>query len=327
MSRFSKAPRIVSRTALLFGTVLAGVSTVLTAATLTVVDATGQTATLEIQSGNSVSLSAASNGNLTLTLGGYYATVSDSASSGTSGSGSSSSGSTDSGSSGSGSTDSGNSGSGDSDSGGSGSGGTDSGSSGSGGTASGSSGSGGSDPGEFSPNPGSTDSSTYCAGNDGDLSDCKASQNFDPWVAGTGETPVWIRKGLTEVFPFTLPARSDYPSVKYGYLQMTSPERERDPAKEDVFHAWFSETPNGAPLGGAKCEIYLRQARDNFYWTQDPRYAKAACYLGDTERVLYVNFETRCYVGAYTGSGTCTADNKLKSLATYQFDVARRLKN
>jgi hypothetical protein len=260
-SRFALAAAIVYGAAL---------SMALSAATLSVRDESGDTTTLEIQNGNSVSLSVAANGNLTLILDGYYATVSDSASSGNSGSGS-----------------------------------TDSGSSGS----------------------GSTDSSTYCAGNDGDLSDCKASQNFDPWVAGTGETPVWIRKGLTEVFPFTLPARSDYPSVKYGYLQMTSPERERDPAKEDVFHAWFSETPNGAPLGGAKCEIYLRQARDNFYWTQDPRYAKAACYLGDTERVLYVNFETRCYVGAYTGSGTCTADNKLKSLATYQFDVARRLKN
>ena len=267
MSLFAFNSRFALAAAIVYG---AALSMALSAATLSVRDESGDTTTLEIQNGNSVSLSVAANGNLTLILDGYYATVSDSASSGNSGSGS-----------------------------------TDSGSSGS----------------------GSTDSSTYCAGNDGDLSDCQASQNFDPWVAGTGETPVWIRKGLTEVFPFTLPARSDYPSVKYGYLQMTSPERERDPAKEDVFHAWFSETPNGAPLGGAKCEIYLRQARDNFYWTQDPRYAKAACYLGDTERVLYVNFETRCYVGAYTGSGTCTADNKLKSLATYQFDVARRLKN
>lgn len=326
MSRFSKAPRIASRGALLLGTVLAGVSTVLTAATLSVIDATGQTTTLEIQSGNSVSLSAAADGDLTLTLGGYYATVSDSASSGTSGSGSSGSGSTDSGSSGSGSTDSGSSGSGSTDSGGSGSGSTDSGSSGSGDGDSG-------DAGSYTPTPttdggssGSTDSSTYCAGNDDDLSDCKASQNFDPWIAGTGETPVWIRNGLTEVFPFTLPARSENPTVKYGYLQLTSPERERDPADEDVFHVWFSETPNGAPISGTKCEWYGRQARDNFYWTQNPQYEVQICYLGDAERVLYVNFETRCYVGAYFGEGTCTADNKLKSTATYQFDVSRRVK-
>ena len=317
MSRFSEAPRIASRTTLLLGTALTAVSTVLTAATLSVIDATGQTTTLEIQSGNSVSLSAAADGDLTLTLGGYYATVSDSASSGTSGSGSSGSGSTDSGSSGSGSTDSGSTGSGSTDSGSSGSGSTDSGSSGSGSTDSGSSGSGSS---------GTTDSSSYCAGNDDDLSDCKASQNFDPWVAGTGETPVWIRNGLTEVFPFTLPARSENPAVKYGYLQLTSPERERDPSTEDVFHAWFSETPNGAPISGKKCEVYLRQARDNFFWTQDPRYANQVCYLGDAERVLYVNFETRCYVGVYAGTGTCTADTKLKSTATYQFDVALRLK-
>ena len=307
MSRFSEAPRIASRTALLLGTALAGVSTVLTAATLTVVDATGQTATLEIQSGNSVSLSSASNGNLTLTLGGYYATVSDSASSGTSGSGSSGSGSTDSGSSGSGSTDSGSSGSGSTDSGSSGSGSTDSGSSGSG-------------------SSGTTDSSSYCAGNDDDLADCNASQNFDPWIAGTGEVPVWIRNGLTEVFPFTLPARSENPTLQYGYLQMTTPERARDPYKEDVFHVWFSETPNGAPISGTKCEYYGRQARKEFYWTQKPQYANQVCYLGDAERVLYLNFETRCLVGVYAGTGTCTADTKLKSTATYQFDVSRRVK-
>jgi hypothetical protein len=317
MSRFSEAPRIASRTALLLGTVLAGVSTVLTAATLSVIDATGQTTTLEIQSGNSVSLSAAADGDLTLSLGGYYATVSDSASSGTSGSGSSGSGSTDSGSSGSGSTDSGSSGSGSTDSGSSGSGSTDSGSSGSGSTDSGSSGSGSS---------GTTDSSSYCAGNDDDLADCKASQNFDPWIAGTGETPVWIRNGLTEVFPFTLPARSENPTLQYGYLQMTTPERARDPYKEDVFHVWFSETPNGAPISGTKCEYYGRQARKEFYWTQKAQYANQVCYLGDAERVLYLNFETRCLVGVYAGSGACTADNKLKSTSTYQFDVSRRVK-
>ena len=310
MSRFTRQSRFALAAAVVFG---AALSMALSAATLSVIDASGDTTSLEIQSDNSVSLSAAANGNLTLTLGGYYATVSDS-------NGNSGSGSTGSGSSGSGSTGSGSSGSGSTGSGSSGSGSTDSGSSGSGSTDSGSSGSGGS-------GSGSTDSSTYCAGNDDDLADCKASQNFDPWVAGTGETPIWIRKGLTEVFPFTLPARSENPTIKYGYLQMTSPERERDPATDDVFHAWFSETPNGAPISGNRCDIYLRQARDSFYWTQDSRYAKQVCYLGEAGRVLYVNFETRCFVGAYTGSGSCTADSKLKSNATYQFDVSRRLKN
>ena len=310
MSRFTRQSRFALAAAVVFG---AALSMALSAATLSVIDASGDTTSLEIQSDNSVSLSAAANGNLTLTLGGYYATVSDS-------NGNSGSGSTGSGSSGSGSTGSGSSGSGSTGSGSSGSGSTDSGSSGSGSTDSGSSGSGGS-------GSGSTDSSTYCAGNDDDLADCKASQNFDPWVAGTGETPIWIRKGLTEVFPFTLPARSENPTIKYGYLQMTSPERERDPATDDVFHAWFSETPNGAPISGNRCDIYLRQARDSFYWTQDSRYANQVCYLGEAGRVLYVNFETRCVVGAYTGSGSCTADSKLKSNATYQFDVSRRLKN
>ena len=301
MSRFTRQSRFALAAAIVFG---AALSMALSAATLSVIDASGDTTSLEIQSDNRVTLSAGANGDLTLTLGGYYATVSDSASSSNSGSDSTDSGSSDSGSSDSGSSDSGSSDSGSSDSGSSDSGSSDSGSS----------------------DSGSTDSSTYCAGNDDDLADCKASQNFDPWVAGTGETAIWIRKGLTEVFPFTLPARSENPTIKYGYLQMTSPERERDPATEDVFHAWFSETPNGAPISGNKCDIYLRQARDSFFWTQDSSYANQVCYLGEAGRVLYVNFETRCFVGEYRGSGSCTADSKLKSTATYQFDVSRRLK-
>jgi hypothetical protein len=276
MFRFTIKSRLVLAVAFVVG---AALSMALSAATLSVVDASGETTTLEIQSGNSVSLASAANGNLTLTLGGYYATVSSSASGGDSGSGS-----TDSGSSGSGSTDSGSSGS------------------------------------------GSTDSSTYCAGNDDDLADCKATQNFDPWMTGAGEVPIWIRNKLTEVFAFTLPARSDATNVRYGYLQMTTPEGERNPYAEDVFHAWFSTTPNGAVLSGTKCEFFGRYARADFYWTQDPSLAGQVCYLGAEERVLYVNFETRCYEATYRGSGTCTADNKLKSSSTYQFDVSRRLK-
>ena len=286
MFRFTIKSRLVLAVAFVVG---AALSMALSAATLSVVDASGETTTLEIQSGNSVSLASAANGNLTLTLGGYYATVSSSASGGDSGSGS-----TDSGSSGSGSTDSGSSGSGS----------TDSGSSGS----------------------GSTDSSTYCAGNDDDLADCKATQNFDPWMTGAGEVPIWIRNKLTEVFAFTLPARSDATNVRYGYLQMTTPEGERNPYAEDVFHAWFSTTPNGAVLSGTKCEFFGRYARADFYWTQDPSLANQVCYLGAEERVLYLNFETRCYEDLYRGSGTCTADSKLKSGSTYQFDVSRRLK-
>ena len=276
MSLFAFNSRFALAAAIVYG---AALSMALSAATLSVRDESGDTTTLEIQNGNSVSLSVAANGNLTLILDGYYATVSDSASSGNSGSGS-----TDSGSSGSGSTDSGSSGS------------------------------------------GSTDSSTYCAGNDDDLADCKATQNFDPWMTGAGEVPIWIRNKLTEVFAFTLPARSDATNVRYGYLQMTTPEGERNPYAEDVFHAWFSTTPNGAVLSGTKCEFFGRYARGDFYWTQDPSLANQVCYLGAEERVLYLNFETRCYEDLYRGSGTCTADSKLKSGSTYQFDVSRRLK-
>ena len=48
------------------------------------------------------------------------------------------------------------------------------------------------------------------------------------------------------------------------------------------------------------------------------------CFLGTESRVLYVNFETRCYEPLYTGS--CSDTNKRKSSAKYQFDVARRIK-
>jgi hypothetical protein len=145
---------------------------------------------------------------------------------------------------------------------------------------------------------------------------------FDPWIASTGEVPIWIRDKKTEVFAFTLPARSDAEDVRFGYLQLTTPERSRDPVTEDIFHMWWSETPNGAPLSGDMCEIWDAQARINMVpWSQDPTLASGSCYLGAESRVLYLNFETRCYSGRY--KGTCDSDNLRKSRAVYQFDVAR----
>ena len=165
----------------------------------------------------------------------------------------------------------------------------------------------------------------YCAGYDPTLADCTADQNFDPWIAGTGENPYFIRNRLTEVFPFTLPARSEALSTRYGYLQLTTGERKRDAVSEDIFHMWFSETPNGPVLKGTKCEWYGTQAKTYFYWTQDSKLANQMCDLGQSSRLLYVNFETRCYEDLY--SGTCNADNLRKSSAKYQFDVSRRLRS
>jgi len=256
-------------------------ATGLSAATLTVKDETGQVGQLEMQSGNSVAIVSSSNGNLTLTLDGYYVTISANANGG--GGTDTSGGGTD---TGGGGTDTGGSG-------------TDTG--------------------------GSTDTSGYCVGNDDDLADCRVDGVFDPWIASSGEVPIWIRDRKTEVFAFTLPARSDAEDVRFGYLQLTTPERSRDPVTEDIFHMWWSETPNGAPLSGDKCEIWDAQARINMVpWSQDPTLAAHTCYLGATSRVLYLNFETRCFPTRF--KRTCDSDNLQKSSGVYQFDVARYLK-
>jgi hypothetical protein len=271
-------------------------ATGLSAATLTVRDETGLVEQLEIQSGNSVALASSSNGNLTLTLDGYHVTISANATGG---------GGTD---TGGGGTDTGGGGT---DTGG---GGTDT-------------GGGGTEYGGGGPDTGGgTNTTGYCAGNDDDLADCRVDGLFDPWMASTGEVPIWIRDKKTEVFAFTLPARAEWESVHYGYLQLTSPEAKRDPVTQDIFHMWWSETPNGSPLGGSKCEIWASQARENVFWTQDPdpAYRSSACYLGAEARVLYLNFETRCLPARY--KGTCDSDNLRKSSAVYQFDAARIIK-
>jgi hypothetical protein len=88
---------------------------------------------------------------------------------------------------------------------------------------------------------------------------------------------------------------------------------------------WWSETPNGAPLSGEKCEFWDVQARANVFWTQDSSLASAACYLGAESRILYLNFETRCLPARYR-PGACDAENLQKSKDVYQFDAARYVK-
>jgi len=167
----------------------------------------------------------------------------------------------------------------------------------------------------------------YCDGYDGNAADCSAKQNFDPWIAGTTALSYSIRDGLTEVFPFTLPARQTAATTRYGYLQVTSGEPTRDAEKEDIFHVWFSETPNGPVLAGNNCDWYVGQASQLIlYWTQDNSFANqySICDLGETSRVLYVNFETRCYAPLY--DGICNDNNKQKSSRSYQFDALRAVR-
>ena len=175
-----------------------------------------------------------------------------------------------------------------------------------------------------SPEAPSTD---YCAGYNPNLADCQVDQNFDPWISATGKSPYWIRDRLTEVIPFTLPSRAEAIDTHYGYLQLTTGELNRNAKTQDIFHMWVSETPEGPKLDDEDCEWYGTQARHYWYWTQDQATDEAnsgMCFLGTESRVLYVNFETRCYEPLYTGS--CSDTNKRKSSAKYQFDVARRIK-
>ena len=313
---FSISRSMVARLAVLS---VAGFLAVLnsSASTLIITDDNGEKAPVEIQVNDYIRVTTASNGNVYLTLKGFSITINDGDGSdaGGTGDGSGASGSgTGTGSSGS---DSGSS-SGDS-------------SSSSGDSSSSSGGSSGSDDSGSSSssagNSGGTGTEVptdgYCAGYDPSAADCQVDQNFDPWIAGTGEKPYWVRNGLTEVIPFTLPARSDASDIRYGYLQLTTGERKRDATQDDIFHMWFSETPNGPVLEGTKCEWYGTQAKTYFYWTQDSSLAGEMCDLGTRSRILYVNSETRCYEPLYSGS--CSETSKQKSSAKYQFDVSRRI--
>ncbi len=286
------------------------------AATLTITDDNGEKQPIEIQTGDYVRFTAASDGDLFLVLSGFTVSV-DNGDGSADSTDDSSSGGDSSSDSGASSSDDDDDTSSDADD-----------SSSNNGSASGDS--GGSSDSEEDSSDSSADVETptdgYCAGADPDLVDCDAERNFDPWIAGTGEVNYWIRNRLTEVFPFTLPERSDGSDAEkiwYGLLQMTTGERRRKEG-EDVFHAWFSETPNGPVIKGNNCEWYTLQARGNLYWTQDESLADDACFLGTESRILYVNFETRCYPDTY--AGTCDDANKRKTGRTYQFDVSRRFK-
>lgn len=191
----------------------------------------------------------------------------------------------------------------------------------------------------------------YCADNDEKLAVCEPDQNFDPWIAATGERPVFIRGGKTVAIPFTNEINDQ---VEYGMLQLTAAERRRDRATEDVFHIWVSASPNGPVLNNQElCSWYGVEARTLFYWSQQTKYETQACFLGTPDGVYYVNVETRCLPKYYNVSDRvkdpdpakyldidesvaptsyqtvrrrCDDNNKWKSSATYAVDIARLLK-
>ncbi len=161
--------------------------------------------------------------------------------------------------------------------------------------------------------------------NDEELVNCYPDDtywHFDPWIEGTPEKALGIYTAKTTAIPFTLPSRADAADVAFGYLQMTTGEPVRSGSAADYFHVWVSTVPNGPKISD-ECEEYKDQADSYFYWTQDER-EKGVCYLGSESRVLYVNFETRCYPAVYPGGAdACNLMNKRKSSRRYLFDVAR----
>jgi len=161
----------------------------------------------------------------------------------------------------------------------------------------------------------------YCEDNVPELSNCDPDRHYDPWTSQVRQVSYWIRDQKTESFPFTVIYD---PDIWYGYIRMSSSEVLRDFNTEDVFHIWFSETPNGPLLNGSsKCEQYERSAEFDFFWYQheDDAALQQMCFIGTEERVLYLNYETRCSPGHY--EGLCDDLNKQKSVSPYQFDVAR----
>lgn len=169
--------------------------------------------------------------------------------------------------------------------------------------------------------------SGYCTGNDDSVADCRLDGVFDPWIAGAGVQHLSINDNKVEVFPVLLPSRSEAENVRFGHLQFRSPEPLRNPETQDVFRAWWSAESAGEPLEGSGCEWWDQRASGSMYWTQDPDISESnVCNLGTTERIVYLNFETRCVPARYRGAGVCNADNSQKRADSYQFAVTRSLK-
>lgn len=172
-----------------------------------------------------------------------------------------------------------------------------------------------------------TAASEYCAGHDDSVAECRLDGVFDPWIASAGMRALSIDDYKVQVFPLSLPSRSEAENVRFGHLQFTSREPKRNPETQDVFRAWWSVEPAGEPMEGSGCEWWEYRARGSMYWTQDPDISESkVCNLGATKRTVYLNFETRCIPSRYRGAGICDADNPQKQANSYQFAVTRSLK-
>jgi len=131
-----------------------------------------------------------------------------------------------------------------------------------------------------------TNSGAYCAGAPSGVT-CSTSNNMDVWWEYSPE----IKQKLDGTI-LSLPFSTRASSRDGGQVSVTTYEGAF--ISGESFRAWISETPGGNPLRvDSACNIYMAQARGGLYWTQNSRYENNTrfCYLGQTERTLYLNFE------------------------------------
>ena len=130
-------------------------------------------------------------------------------------------------------------------------------------------------------------SGAYCDGAAAAVT-CSSSNTLDPIWESTGDTKQVVDGDILSL-PFTTRASSrDGGRVSFTSYEGTFAEG------AETFRVWVSETPGGRPLRtDTACNSGYVHARGGVYWTQNSAYATypKACYLGQTERVLYFNFE------------------------------------
>jgi len=138
-----------------------------------------------------------------------------------------------------------------------------------------------------------TSTAGYCDNTPATYS-CSPEANFDDFLADSSKDILLLaRKGRS--IPFTVPAGTT--ATGEFYYSNNEPTL----GQEYEWRAWFSTTPGGAALtSGAYCSIAERDpngiGRD---WSQVSANA-FNCYLGQTERLLYLNF------GIFDASGALT---------------------
>lgn len=161
------------------------------------------------------------------------------------------------------------------------------------------------------PPDGGTPNSTYCEGVNTALVDCDPSVNHDSIYQSSGDYALDEPAGQKLLtVPFTVQAST----TAYGAIRYVSNESSSGIA----FRTWVSVLPGGAALdGGVSCDI-TRYPNRPIYWTQNS--AQSGCFLGNEERILYMNYQTFKCGTNNAGDYVC---NEEYFSQTFDFDAAR----